>query len=1010
VTALGIKRSEKAIGYSAEEIKGSTLAESVAPNIVSALSGKMADVNITTPNGVSGGSTRIIIDGENSILGNNQPLIVVDGMPMANDISSSATSVTSPQDWGNAINLLNPQDIQSMTVLKGPAAAALYGGRGANGVILITTKHGTERKGLGVDYNFDFESTQPYRYLKEQNEYGTGGMVSLNTPQYQKDTNGNPMLTDGWTQMFVDQSTGTGPYGIDTWNQVSWGGQGLSWGPKMDGTVLKWWDGSQRADLPQPNNMKALYKNGIQMTHNITISGGNDWGSVRASYSHLDNTAILPNTDFQQNSFNISTNLQASKKLTMAASVSYFERNYHNAPELGNSDVGSWQKRLLYNIGRNWQEDDLSNYINADGSRKDLSLMPWSGNNTYILWDIMENNAWQDSKKLIGTIQANYTPTNFLDIMLRGSLDNNNIENITKNKPTDVLGVTNGYYSHGLSEDYANNVDFLATLHAEDMLSSKINGKLSFGGTSYNRSEYSISGSTPNTPFVVANYYYFNNYTGLTQASQIPSELYYGKKMNSLYSFLDLSYNDFLFLEVTGRNDWSSTLPKNSWSYFYPSYSGSFVFSQVLKLPKFISFGKLRAAWAEGAIDTDPYAINLTYNTGAFAGEPTSSLNSSIPALHYKPQINKTADFGITLGLIQNRINVDVRYYLGHSYNQIFNSPLPQSSGVTSNVISSGVIDNSGIDFSINAKIINDPFFKWNIGLNYSHNTNRLISLSNGVNRVDMDNIWGNNGVYISAVVGHPLGCIMGYDYVYDPKTHLPILQDANMLAKNGFPASMVGTMYESTQSTGKMGIIGNSTPKFRGGLTNAFTFKGGFSLSMLIDCKIGGQIWSGTYATLMQQGLAPATLKERNGGGLPYTTPDGTQTNWGVILPGVYPDGTINHTVVHYYYKYMQYGVWSSGPDGSNWIHSSGVLTDTWVNMREIALNYMIPENWIQKTHVFQSATVSLVGRNLFYIYSSLPDNINPEGVNGAGNAQGIEFASLPSTRTLGIQVRLSF
>ncbi|MDP4185952.1 MAG: SusC/RagA family TonB-linked outer membrane protein [Bacteroidota bacterium] len=1010
VTALGLTRAKRALGYSQEQIKGNELVQSIAPNVLDAISGKMAGVNITAPNGVSGGTTRIIIDGENSILGDNQPLIIVDGMPMANEISSSAADVTAPKDWGSAINLINPQDIESMSVLKGPAAAALYGGRGANGVILITTKKGILRKGIGVEYNFDYKNVEPYRYLKMQNEYGTGGMVSLNAPQYQKDGSGNPRLSDGWTQMYVDQNTGTGPYGVDTWNQVSWPGAGISWGPKMNGTMLKWWDGSTRADVPQPNNLKSLYQNGMQASHNVAVSGGNEFSSVRASYTRLDNTVIFPNTNYSQNTFNLGASFQPSKQLNIQANVSYFARDYHNAPALGNDDGASWQKRLLYNVGRNYQGDELKIYKNNDGSRHDLSAMPWLGNNVYQLWNIMENNSWQYSRKLIGSIQANYKATDYLDFMFRGSIDNNNNETLTENSPIDALGVTGGSYSHGLIRDYAHNYDGLITLHKENIRDSQIDAKLSFGGTTFRRSAYTISAATPGTPFAVANYYYFANYTGITQSSQIPSEVYYDKKMNSLYSFINLSYKNFLYLDITGRNDWSSTLPAGNESYFYPSFTGSFIFSEVLKLPEFISFGKLRAAWVQGATDTDPYKINLVYPTGSFAGEPTSSLNSYIPALHYKPQINKTADFGINLGFLQNRYNLDVRYYKGRSSNQIFNSPLPASSGVTSAVISSGVLDNSGLDITVRGKIISIPAFKWDMSINYSHNSNRLISLSQGVDRVDMANLWGNNGVYISALVGHQLGCIMGYDYVYDSKTHLPILQDEAMLAKNGFPASMKGTMYETTQSSGKMGIIGNATPKFRGGMTNTFTFKGGISVSMLIDCRVGGQIWSGSYATLMQQGQGVATLRERDGGGLPYTTPDGTQTKWGVILPGVYPDGTVNTTVVHYYYKYMQYGVWSSGPDGSNWIHSSGVLTDTWFKMRELSINYMLPDNLVKKTKVFQSASVSLVGRDLFYIYSSLPANINPEGVNGAGNAQGIEFGSLPNCRTLGFQVRLSF
>ena len=1010
VTALGISREKKAIGYSQEQIKGADLVQSIAPNIADALSGKMAGVNITSPNGVDGGTTRIVIDGSNSILGDNQPLIIVDGMPMANDISASAADVTAPKDWGSALNLINPQDIESMSVLKGPAAAALYGGRGANGVIIITTKKGTARQGMGVDYNFDYKSVEPYRYLKMQNEYGTGGMVSLNTPQYQTYGNGSLMLTDGWNQSFVDQTTGTGPYGVDTWNQVSWPGNGVSWGPRMNGTLIKWWDGSTRADVPQPDNIKALYRNGMQATHNVAVSGGNEFGTLRVSYTRLDNTAILPNSTYSQNTFNIGANINASKKMTIQVNASYFNRDYLNAPSLGNDDVASWQKRLLYNVGRNYQEDDVNNYKNADGSRNNLSGMPWVGNNLYQLWDIMEDNTTQISRKLLASVQATYKATDFLDIIFRGSMDNNDNETTTVDNPIDASGLTNGQYAHGLTRDNADNFDGLATFHKDNFLHSLIDVKFSVGGTSYSRSSYTMSAITPGTTYAVPFLTYFGNYTGTTQSSQVPSEIWYDKEMNSLYSFANLAYKNFLYLDITARNDWTSTLPKGSWSYMYPSFTGSWIFSEVLKLPSFISFGKLRAAWVEGATDTSPYLINLTYSVGSFAGQPTSNLSTSLPALQYKPATNKTADFGINLGFLHNRFNLDVRYYNGHSYDQIFQSPLPASSGVSSAYVNNGVLQNSGMDIILKGKIIDNPDFKWDIGLNATHNANKLESLSSGLNQVDMANIWGNNGVYISAVVGQQLGSIMGYDFVYDSKTHLPILQDAAMLAKNGFPASMVGTMYETTQSTGKMGIIGNTTPKFRGGITNTFTFKGGISVSMLIDCKVGGQIWSGTYSTMMQQGLALATLKERDGGGLPYTTPDGTHTNWGVVLPGVYPDGTVNTTVVHYYYKYIPYGVWSSGPDGSNWIHSTGVLTDTWFKMRELSINYALPNKLVKATGVFQAATVSLVGRDLFYIYSSLPDNINPEGVNGAGNAQGIEFASLPSCRSLGIQVRLSF
>jgi iron complex outermembrane receptor protein len=1010
VTALGIKREKKSLGYSQEQVRGSELAKTNAPNVVSALSGKMAGVNITSPNGVEGGTTRIIIGGNNTIQGNNQPLIIVDGMPMANDISSAAADITAPQDWGSPINLINAQDIEVMTVLKGPAAAALYGGRGANGVILITTKKGMKHEGLGLEYNFGYKVVKPYRFLKEQNEYGTGGMVSLNAPQYQKDGSGNPMLTDGWVQSFVDQTTGSGPYGVDSWNQVSWPGNGVSWGPKMTGTKIKWWDGTTRADVPHPENLKLLYQNGLQYNHNVAISGGNEWGTMRASYTRLDNKAIIPNSGFNQNTFNIGGNIKASKRLNFQINASYFTRSYHNAPMLGNSDVGSWQKRLLYNVGRNYSGDDFFNYKNADGSRNQLSGIPWVGNNLYQVWNIMENNTWQDSRKLLTSFQANYQATDFLDIMFRASADINNNESKTINNTTDAIGIAGGSYSHGLSRDNSSNFDALATLHKDNIFKSNINAKLSAGGSLFKRSIYGISAGTPGTNYGVPYLPYLGNYTGAPQAGQVPAETFWDKHLNSAYAFLNLSYKNYLFLDITSRNDWSSALPKSEWSYFFPSISGSFVFSDVLHFPEAVSYGKLKLAWAEGAVDVDAYQVNKTYTVGSSGGQPTSFLPTDLPGIHYKPQINYTTDIGMELGFLKNRLGLDVRYYNGRSKNQVLRSPLPVSSGVNSVLVNTGVIENSGIELILRGRPIETPGLRWDIAVNFAHNSNKLLSLSSGLNRVDMDNIWGNNGLFISAVVGQQFGSIMGYDYIYDPKTHLPLMQDAPSLTKNGYPAGMLGTVYQTTQQNGAMSPIGNSTPKFTGGMTNTFAFKGGFSISTLIDYRVGGQIWSGSYASMMQQGTALETLKERDGGGLPYTTPDGTQTNWGVILPGVYADGKVNTTVVHYYYKYMGYGVWSSGPDNQNWVHSKSILTDSWVKMREVSLNYAIPSGFVKRTKIFQAATVSLVGRDLFYIYSSLPDNINPEGINGAGNAQGIEFASLPGFRSMGVQVRLTF
>jgi iron complex outermembrane receptor protein len=1026
VTALGIKRNVRSLGYSQEEVKGGEIARSNAPNVINALGGKMAGVNITNPNGVDGGTTRIVIGGNNTIQGDNQPLIIVDGMPMANDLakpydvrnsptgsalysgnSADASNTSSPRDFGSPINMINPEDIESISVLKGPTAAALYGGKGANGVILITTKKGKKGEGLGVDYTYGYKVIQPYRYLQLQNEYGAGGMVSLNAPDYLRDASGNPKLTSSWEGMYVDPKTGSGPYGVNTYNQVGWPGSGVSWGPKMDGKMITWWDGTQRADVPQPDNIKLLYRNGMQSTHNVSFSGGNEWGSIRGSFSRLDNSAVLPNTNYYRNTFNLGANMKLTKRVSAQITTSYIINQYHNPPQLGNNDANSWQKRLVYNAGRNYYGEDIPIYKNADGSQNPLTPFPWVGNGGATVWNIYENNTDQNRRKLLGGVQLNYEATDFLDFIFRGGIDNNTNEMTIKNTPTDVIGLK-GYYGHGVERDNASNMDFIGTLHKDKMMNGVLNAKFSVGGTVYRRDVYGMFNYNDN--WAMPNVYSLNSGSYLGNPHPVV-ESQLRKRMNSLYSFLNLSYKDFLYLDVTGRNDWSSSLPKGQWSYFFPSFAGSFVFTDLLKTdPSILSFGKLRVAWAQAAVDPAPYQINGTYSAITFGGQAATMLPNTLPAVNFKPAINTTADFGLVLGFMENRFNLDLRYYKGKSRNQILSSPLPISSGMTSFVVNSGVLENSGLELILRAKVIAQKNFGWDVALNLAHNNNKLLSLSEGAERVDMGSAWGDGGAHgplVAAKVGDQFGTIYGYDYVYDSKTHLPL-----MVQDPYGKSEMNGTLYQATDG---LVPLGNATPKLTGGITNTFTFKGGFSVSTLIDAKIGGDIWSGTYATIMQQGQARETLRERNGGGLPYTTPDGTKTNWGVILPGVFPDGKVNNNVVHYYYKYMPYGVWSStdlgnGVKGSDWIDRNAVLENTWVKMREISVNYQLPQSFIKKTRIFQAASLSLVGRDLFYLYTSLPDHINPEGVNGAGNAQGLEFMSLPSFRSLGFQVRVSF
>jgi hypothetical protein len=463
------------------------------------------------------------------------------------------------------------------------------------------------------------------------------------------------------------------------------------------------------------------------------------------------------------------------------------------------------------------------------------------------------------------------------------------------------------------------------------------------------------------------------------------------ERNNSVYSFLNLSYDNYLFLEITGRNDWSSTLPSESNSYFYPGISLSFIASEAFKIQEKISwlnFLKLRGGWAHTATDTDPYMLDFNYTSGIFGGEQTASFPGVIPPIDLVPQRVNAWEAGITLGFFENRIDFDFTYYDKYCYSQILPGlPIPVSSGSSQITINEGVMTNKGFEIVLNTVPVERQHFLIKSGINFSRNRNYVESLGDYAEVFPLADIWGLNGPAMALREGDEYGTIYGYDYVYNENGQR-ILNDE-------------GTKYLITDTRVP---IGNASPDFIAGWQTEFIYKG-LRLVVLIDTKWGGDIYCGSYVIGLQTGQSPETLLERNGGGLPYTDPDGNTSNIGVILDGVYEDGTPNDKVVHYYYKYL--------PNAGGWgkfISTPGIVENSWVKMREISLSYAIPEKVTNKTKIFQNLTFSIVGRDLFYIYSSLPDKINPEGVMGSGNAQGFEWASLPATLSLTFGVSAAF
>ncbi len=982
ISAFGIERQARSVGYATQNLKGDELLKSNTANIASGLSGKMAGVIVTQGNGVEGGTTRIVIRGNTQIFGNNQPLIILDGLPLDNQ--PGMTSVETGRDWGSALNNINPADIERVDVLKGANAAALYGARGGNGVILITTKKGTERSGLGVDYQYSVRTTQPAYQRRMRNEYGFGGPISFNTPRLEQDADGVYLHP---SSLYAD----FGPEGKPTIETFGAYASSQSWGPRLDGTPVRWWDGEIRNWSPQPDNFDRFMRTGLTQRHNLSFSGASKMGSVRASFTREDNRSVALNSEYGQTTAFVGSKLNISKKVRAEIGVTYIQYNRLNSPLLGN-DNNSFGKIMVYGYPRSYQGENL-NYENADGTKHDFGPNPFAWGNIDVFWSVYNNNSWLRRNKIIGSVGVFYDITSWLTIMGRTGTDNTFDDFESKNKPTDITGTVGGGYAHSLSKNNIVNNEFLLTARKKNLIPG-IEASLNMGGTQFQTRTYSLAGSNYSQwrdPFL----YTLNNYVGFPTAG---TEGRYEKRLNSLYGFVDLNYNDWLFGQFSLRNDWSSTLPKETGSYLFPGGNLSFVPSELWGWQDTkLNFAKIRVAYSETATDDEPYKLERVYNTGSFAGQPTSSTEGIVRPLDLRPARARGFETGINLGAFKDRLQFDFTWYYLYSFNQLINSPVPSSSGYGTVAINTGAISNRGMEAIVGMRWMNTRSFSWNTKVNVARNQNRLEKLSEGAEVQEIGGMWGANGPSIAVKTNQPYGILVGFDYVRDEASGLPIVSED-------------GTRYEITKTrvpikiydeNGQFQRYANSTPKFTGGIRNIFTWKN-FSAEVLIDAKIGGDMYAGSYATAVQSGQSPITLIERNGGGLPYTSPDGTVSNIGVILPGVYANGTPNDKVVHYYYQHLNSGGW--GPV----LTTPAIFENTWVKLREVMISYRFPK--LKNNRVFQSLDLTLVGRDLAFLYTTLPDRINPEGANGSGNAQGIEFGALPGMRSFGLTLSAGF
>ena len=1001
VTALGIKRQKRELGYATEEIGGDMIAKSGSGSVISALSGRSAGVQIVNPNGVDGGSSRITIRGNNSILGDNQPLIVVDGVPMSNE--GGITEWSGGRDWGTALNNINQEDIESIDILKGPTAAALYGSRGGNGVLLITTKKGSKQRGLGITYSSSFKVTQPYMFRSVQNKYGARGPISFDTPTL---TPIEGLFDEDGNQVYEYPgiySVDNGPAGEPTNTTFGYYGAAQSWGPEMNGESVLWWDGKIRKYSPQPDNIKMLFHNGHTFNNNISLQNAGDFGSIRVSFTDSRTNAIIDNTDLRQTTVNVGSLINVSDKIKVDVAFTYLDYYRLNSPEIGESN-SNFNKGLLYSWPRSWQGIETTTYENPDGTMNEFSGYPFNYIYSNTFWTFYNNNTVLDRDKMYGSIRLMYDITPWLTANAKVALDWNNDNYTTTNKPTTLDGMAGGYYSKNKSSSITRDMDFLITAYKEKIFNSKFNVRLSLGGEQYYGYREGLIGASGVWSY--ANLYTVYNYTSASE--RVLDESRWEKQVNSAYAFFNMSYSDWLFLDVTGRNDWSSTLPITNNSYFYPSATLSFVPTSAFKNWKWgpVNFLKLRASWARTASDTEPYQLTYTYNTGSFGHQLSASLPTVVPPLELKPQRQRSYELGFDLGL-GARFNMDFTYYNIYSWDQILSSPLAPSSGASNVTINTGVVTNKGIEAIMSYDIAQGKDYGVQLGLNLARNKNKIVDLS-GANMYTLSEIWGSNGPAVAVEEGEEYGTIYGWDYVYEytmPNGTVigPFYDD------EGNPLPLINESGTEYLKTSNRVPVGNCAPLVTGGINLRASYKN-WSLFALVDAKLGGQIYCASYVVAMQTGQSLETLYEREGNGLPYYDADDHFIgNYGVILPGYCintqtGEAHENENVVHYLYKYMpNFGGWG------NVLTTPGIVNNTWIKLRELSLTYDFPQKWLEKQNVFKQASISLVGRDLFYIYKTLPDNINPEGTQGSGNAQGLEYASYPGTRSIMFSLKVN-
>lgn len=969
VTALGVERSRKSLQYSATTVGGENLTQAREISTANALAGRVAGVNVTKVASGPGGSSRVVIRGAKTLGSTtNQPLYVVDGVPIDNTAGGQA-GMWGGADQGDAMNSINPDDIASMTVLKGASAAALYGSRAANGVILITTKKGSGRRGLGVEFNSNYVMESVQNLTDFQRSFGSGGMVS-------------PPGMPGLVNQVAKKPENIQEAFNNNWNQQAWG-------PRLDGSPTVQFDGKTRPYSDAGDNWKRFYQLGHQLTNTIALTGGSETQSFRLSLSDLRSKGVFPNSGFDRVNATLTANSRIGKKITLNAKVLYSNENTRNRPRLsdapGNANLSLYYVPADVNINDMIGDPNKAGAVPSVAEQQQMGIvirdLKNPGEEYQQSGNIFQNNPWWSSyqyknfdtrDRVITNGEIRYNITDFLYLQGQGGMDLWTLKN-TQLTPQGTGHNRGGAISE--QQQTVREVNLQYMLGFDKTLAERFRVNAFFGGNMMRKSSESISANVTgfSIPFLAA----VNN-------GRIRNFGYgYGKRgINSLFASAEVSYNNYLFLTGTARKDWFSTLNPQKNSILYPSVGASFVFTDAIKnLPTWLSFGKARIAWAQvgNTESVGAYSTVVTYglnnnHLGAPLGGFSGGNNLRNPFLI--PFTSTELEYGVEFRVFNNRLGLDITYYDQKTTNDILDAGISQSSGFGSTSVNLGKITNKGVEFLLSGTPVRSSAITWDVSLNFAKNKSRVVELAAGQQRLGVD-VARTETSGITHIVGYPYGMITGPMQLRDPVSGVLVYDSS-------------GTPQLDATSR----ILGTGVPDFTGGLTNSITWKG-VNLAFLIDFRSGGDIYSGTNLRMTQSGFTKQSLQGRAGEApLTITGLVADRTAGGALKPYT---KTLTPGEARNYWN--QLGIRA---------HENFVYDASFVKLRQITLGYSLPAKLFNNTPI-RNLMVSLVARNLAILYKNVP-NIDPESAYSSGNGQGLDYFGMPSSRTYGINLRATF